>query len=180
MSKRLSKLTDAVAGPSDERTQDLYILMLSVHGLIRGHELELGRDADTGGQVLYVVELARALGQQPGVARVELVTRRIEDPAVSADYAAPEEALGDGVRILRLPAGPPGYIPKEQLWDHLDAFADNLLSYLREQDRQPDLIHSHYADAGYVGSRISSMLGVPMVHTSRPTPGGSTISSRAG
>ena len=37
--------------------------------------LELGRDADTGGQVLYVVELAKALAQQPGVAQVDLVTR---------------------------------------------------------------------------------------------------------
>jgi sucrose-phosphate synthase len=26
----------------------LYVLLLSIHGLIRGHEL--GRDADTGGQ----------------------------------------------------------------------------------------------------------------------------------
>jgi len=28
----------------------LYIVLISVHGLIRGHDLELGRDADTGGQ----------------------------------------------------------------------------------------------------------------------------------
>ena len=143
--------------------QDLYILMLSVHGLIRGHDLELGRDADTGGQVLYVVELARALGGQPGVAQVDLVTRRVDDPAVSADYAAPTESLGPGVNIVRLPAGPPGYLPKEQLWDHLDAFADNLLTYLGEAARLPDLIHSHYADAGYVGSRVSSILGVRSV-----------------
>ena len=42
----------------------MYILLLSIHGLIRGHELELGRDADTGGQTLYVVDLARALAQR--------------------------------------------------------------------------------------------------------------------
>ena len=51
------------------------ILMLSLHGLVRGHDLELGRDADTGGQVTYVVELARALGRNPGVERVDLLTR---------------------------------------------------------------------------------------------------------
>jgi sucrose-phosphate synthase len=45
----------------------LYILLISIHGLIRGHDLELGRDADTGGQTLYVVELARALGERDHV-----------------------------------------------------------------------------------------------------------------
>jgi sucrose-phosphate synthase len=39
--------------------------MISVHGLIRGRDLELGRDADTGGQTLYVVELIRALAEYP-------------------------------------------------------------------------------------------------------------------
>ena len=31
----------------------LFIVLLSIHGLVRGHDLELGRDADTGGQVKY-------------------------------------------------------------------------------------------------------------------------------
>jgi sucrose-phosphate synthase len=153
------------APPAGERAAGLYVLMLSVHGLIRGRELELGRDPDTGGQILYVVELARALGQQAGVGRVDLVTRQITEPALSADYAAPREALGNGAQIVRLPAGPAGYLPKEQLWDHLDALVDNLLEHLRDQERLPDVIHSHYADAGYVGSRLSSMLGIPLVHT---------------
>jgi uncharacterized protein YbaP (TraB family) len=50
--------------PSGGSETGLHILLLSVHGLIRGHDLELGRDADTGGQTLYVVELARALAEQ--------------------------------------------------------------------------------------------------------------------
>ena len=37
----------------------MYIAMISIHGLVRGQDMELGRDADTGGQVKYVVELAR-------------------------------------------------------------------------------------------------------------------------
>jgi sucrose-phosphate synthase len=142
-----------------------YIVLISVHGLIRGHDLELGRDADTGGQVLYVVELARALAQRPDVGRVDLVTRLVDDPHVSDDYAQPIEDLGDGARIIRIEAGPAEYIPKEQLWDHLDTFADNLLGVLREQEQPPSLIHSHYADAGYVGTRVSAQLGVPLVHT---------------
>mgnify|MGYP000208132206 CR=1 FL=1 len=95
--------------------QRRFILLISVHGLIRGHDLELGRDADTGGQTLYVVELARALGEREDVARVDLVTRRIVDPSVSEDYAQVEEALSDKVRIVRVDAGPEEYLPKEAL-----------------------------------------------------------------
>ena len=58
------------------RMNELYVLMLSLHGLIRGNDLELGRDADTGGQILYVVELARSLARQRQVGKVDLLTRR--------------------------------------------------------------------------------------------------------
>jgi sucrose-phosphate synthase len=53
-----------------EPRKPLYIVLISVHGLIRGHDLELGRDADTGGQTKYVVELARALGERADVEKV--------------------------------------------------------------------------------------------------------------
>ena len=147
------------------QTERLYICLLSVHGLIRGQELELGRDADTGGQTKYVVDLARGLAAHPGVERVDLITRRLVDPSISDDYAAPEEPLCNGSRILRIDCGPDEYIPKEQLWDHLDSFTDNVVEFLAVQDRLPDIIHSHYADAGYVGVRLSNHLGVPLVHT---------------
>jgi sucrose-phosphate synthase len=142
-----------------------HLLMISVHGLIRSHDLELGRDADTGGQTKYVVDLARALAQQPDVGRVDLVTRRIVDPAVSDDYAMTLEALSEKARIVRIEAGPDEYIPKEQLWDHLDSFVDNLVVWLNEQQCRPDLVHSHYADAGYVGVLLANHLGVPLIHT---------------
>jgi sucrose-phosphate synthase len=150
-----------------ETTQQegLYLLLISVHGLIRGHDLELGRDADTGGQIKYVVELAHALGQCPAVQRVDLLTRRVVDSHVSADYSRPRERLSDKVHIIRLDAGPEEYIAKEQLWDYLDSFADRALDYVRELGRQPDIVHSHYADAGYVGTRMANMLGIPLVHT---------------
>ena len=142
-----------------------YILMISIHGLIRRDNLELGRDADTGGQTKYVLDLARSLAEHENVAQVDLVTRRIEDPAVSEDYAAPIEPLADNARIVRIDAGPREYIPKEQLWDHLDSFTDNLVNWLNEQPQMPDLVHSHYADAGYVGVRLANLLSVPLAHT---------------
>jgi sucrose-phosphate synthase len=143
----------------------LYILLLSIHGLIRGQDLELGRDADTGGQTKYVVELLGALGARAEVMQADLLTRRVVDANVSEDYAEVIEQLSDKTRIVRIDCGEPGYLPKEALWDSLDSFADNALDYLNSQTRLPDIIHSHYADAGYVGTRLSHQLNIPLIHT---------------
>ena len=141
------------------------ICLLSIHGLIRSRDLELGRDADTGGQTKYVVDLARALAQHQAVEQVYLITRLIRDSSVDSAYACDEEQLCEGARIIRIACGPDDYLPKEQLWDHLDSFTDNLMHWLQGRPNMPTLIHSHYADAGYVGVRLSNLLGVPLVHT---------------
>jgi sucrose-phosphate synthase len=147
------------------KTEPLYIILISVHGLIRSRDLELGRDADTGGQTKYVVELAKALAKQSNVERVDLVTRLIIDSGVGPDYAELIEPIADNGQIVRIAAGPDGYIRKEELWDHLDSFADNLLGWLHRQPRLPDILHSHYADAGYVGVRLAHSTGLPLIHT---------------
>ncbi len=143
----------------------IYLVLISIHGLIRGKDLELGRDADTGGQTKYVVELAKALGEHPDVERVDLLTRLVIDPQVSADYAKPGEPLSGKARIVRIACGENGYLFKEDLWDDLDVFADNALAHINAQQKLPDVIHSHYADAGYVGTSLSNRLGIPLVHT---------------
>lgn len=139
--------------------------MISVHGLLRGHNLELGRDADTGGQTKYVVELATALAAQPGVERVDLLTRQVFDPSVADDYSIPHERIADNAQIIRLPFGPRRYLRKEVLWGYLDFFADHALKHVRSVARVPDVIHSHYADAGYVGMQLAGLLDVPLIHT---------------
>jgi sucrose-phosphate synthase len=149
----------------NDNKEKLYIVLVSVHGLIRGQDLELGRDADTGGQTKYVVELLRELGKRADVARVDLLTRRVVDPAISEDYQQPMETLSEKARIVRIDCGEEGYLPKEALWDSLDNFADNVLEYMSQQDRLPDILHSHYADAGYVCTRISHQLSIPLIHT---------------
>ena len=57
----------------------LRLLHLNLHGLIRSHDLELGRDSDTGGQTLYVLELVKGLAARPEVDKVQLLTRLIVD-----------------------------------------------------------------------------------------------------
>lgn len=144
---------------------EIDIALISVHGLIRGTNPELGRDSDTGGQTLYVLELARALGEVEGVKRVTLFTRQVIDPRVDPEYGKLEESLGERVNLVRIPFGPKRYLTKESLWPYLDGFVDQMISYFKRNRRVPDIIHGHYADAGYVGSQLSRVLAIPFVFT---------------
>ena len=143
----------------------LQLLHLHLHGLIRSGDLELGRDSDTGGQTLYVLELVKQLASSPEVEKVELVTRLIQDRRLSTDYSQERETISPGAQILRVPFGPKRYIRKELLWPFLDYLAVNLINELKQRESLPDWIHAHYADAGYVGALVSRSLGIPLVFT---------------
>jgi len=135
--------------------QGLYIQLFSIHGLIRSQAPELGCDADTGGQVKYVLELARALGERDDVSRVDLVTRMIADKRVAIDYREPIEQLSDKVRLVRIQCGGKKYIRKELLWPHLEEFVSRTIRFIKSQGRTPDLFHGHYADGGYVAMALA-------------------------
>ncbi|XP_021899158.1 probable sucrose-phosphate synthase 1 [Carica papaya] len=170
----------------------LYIVLVSLHGLIRSENMELGRDSDTGGQVKYVVELARALGSMPGVYRVDLLTRQVSSPDVDWSYGEPTEMLtprnsddfmdeigeSSGAYIVRIPFGPRDkYIPKELLWPHIPEFVDGALNHIIQMSNVlgeqigggkpvwPAAIHGHYADAGDAVALLSGALNVPMLFT---------------
>lgn len=151
---------------SDQRRSGspLKITLISLHGLIRGDELELGRDADTGGQVKYVLELARELALQPGIREVELLTRQVIDPKVDDSYARLEEPLSENAKIIRIPFGPKRYLKKEALWPYLEMFVDQTLVHFRRHGI-PDIIHGHYADAGMAGAELARLLHVPYIFT---------------
>ncbi|KAF6166354.1 hypothetical protein GIB67_034905 [Kingdonia uniflora] len=176
----------------DNKGKKLYIVLISLHGLVRGENMELGRDSDTGGQVKYVVELARALAMMPGVYRVDLFTRQISSPEVDWSYGEPTEMLtsrqedsdgndigeSSGAYIIRIPFGPRDkYLHKELLWPHVQEFVDGALAHILNMSKVlgeqigggqpvwPYVIHSHYADAGDSAALLSGALNVPMVLT---------------
>ena len=146
------------------RKEPLKITLISLHGLIRSREPELGCDADTGGQVKYVLELARELSSSPNVREVEILTRQIMDPKVSDDYAQIEEPISDRAKIVRIPFGPKRYLKKEALWPYIELFVDQTLAHFRRTGL-PDIIHSHYADAGLAGAQLSRLLHIPFIFT---------------
>lgn len=158
----LGEMTETNEQGSNSR--GLHIALLSLHGLIRGKDPELGRDADTGGQTKYVLELATELAEQPEVARVEIITRQIIDSKIDESYAQLEEQLGERAKIVRIPFGPRRYLKKEALWPYMEVFIDQTISHFRRSGL-PDLIHGHYADAGLGGAQLARLLHIPFVFT---------------
>lgn len=147
------------------KKKNLFIQLYSIHGLVREQDIEFGRDADTGGQVKYVVELAKALSEDPAVEKVELVTRWIKDKKFSDDYSMHETKINKKLSIIRIRAGGGRYLRKETLWSYLEEFIDNSVKHIKTTGRIPDIVHSHYADAGYVCIELSNFFGIPLIHT---------------
>jgi sucrose-phosphate synthase len=141
------------------------IFIINLHGLVKGSGLEIGRDADNGGQTKYVFELAEYLSKHEDVSHVHLFTRKIKDSEVSKEYGATIEEINPKFDIRRIEFGGLEYKMKEQLWAHLDEFVENTLKHISEYELSPDWLHSHYGDAGYAASRLSVRLNIPFAHT---------------
>lgn len=146
-------------------SQGLYFQLFSIHGLLRHEAMELGRDADTGGQIKYVVELAEALSRHEKVGRVDLFTRLIVDKRVSDDYSQPVVTVSDKFRIVRIQCGGKKYMRKEHLWPHLDEYIDRTIKFIKRESGRPDIVHGHYPDAGYVAISLSEYFSTPFIYT---------------
>ncbi len=143
----------------------MYIALVNIHGLIRSGNIEMGRDADTGGQTRYVIDLVKQLTQDYPDVQIDLFTRKIGDKRVSDEYNQQFEQISENCRIVRLPCGGKKYIRKELLWPYLDEYVDRMIEFLRKEDKEPDIIHGHYADAGYVAREVAGVFGIPLVFT---------------
>jgi mannosylfructose-phosphate synthase len=130
------------------------IAMISTHGYVAAHP-PLGA-ADTGGQVVYVLELSKKLAMLGY--EVDIWTRRFEDQAEL-------ERVCDHVRIIRVPCGGRRFIPKEYLCEDLPEWTDNAVRFIDLHGLSYQFINSHYWDAGLAGQQLNERLNVPHVHT---------------
>lgn len=128
--------------------------MVSTHGYVAA-EPPLGA-ADTGGQVVYVLELAKKLallGYQ-----VDVWTRQFE--------SQPQlERVADRVRIIRMPCGGKNFLPKEYLCEHLAEWNEHALAFIQKHRLEYRFVNSHYWDAGLAAQHLANVLGIPHIHT---------------
>ncbi|CAN5219525.1 hypothetical protein BH18ACT10_BH18ACT10_00990 [soil metagenome] len=120
---------------------------------------------DFGGQLVYVKELALAMGRLGH--RVDIVTRRIIDPNWPEFSGETDAYPGhDNVRILRISCGPDGFLPKEELWPYLGTeFVPKLLDLYEREGSLPDAVTAHYGDGGLCAALIEDKTGIPFSFT---------------
>lgn len=130
------------------------IAMISTHGYV-ATEPPLGAP-DTGGQVVFVLELSRKLAQLGY--QVDIWTRRFDDQ--------PEhEVVSENVSIVRVPCGGREFISKEHLHEHISEWVENAHRLMLRHGWSYYFINSHYWDAGLAGQELAKILQVPHVHT---------------
>lgn len=111
--------------------------------------------ADAGGQNVHVAELSAALARRGH--RVEVYTRR-DDPDL------PERVETEqGYTVVHVPAGPPRYLPKDELLQYMETFG----RYLGERwdVERPDIAHAHFWMSGIAAQLAAKRRRVPTVQT---------------
>ena len=134
----------------------LRVAMLSVHTC----PLAALGGKETGGMNVYVRELSRELGRM-GLG-VDVFTRS-QDPNIRRVVP-----LGEGARVVHLPAGPQAPMQRERVFDHLDEFVEGVDAWRLAHGIEYDLVHGHYWLSGVVGLALRERWGVPvlqMFHT---------------
>ena len=184
MLETLNLLQDTLEQPNEETLEEFLaripmvskVALITPHGWF-GQENVLGRP-DTGGQVVYLLDQARALEEyllqdlqrsgfdfQP---KILLVTRLIPENDGTTSNQRLEKVHGTrNVWILRVPfrdrqgSVVPHWISRFAIWPYLDQFAVDVEDEMgREFGGRPDLIVGNYSDGNLVATRLSKSMGV--------------------
>jgi len=135
---------------------NLHVAMLSVHTC----PLAALGGKETGGMNVYVREVSRELGRM-GVT-VDVFTRS-QNPSIPRVVS-----LGEGARVIHLPAGDEAPMGRVRLYENLDEFVDGVDAWRIARSIDYDLIHAHYWLSGVAGLRLKARWSVPvmqMFHT---------------
>lgn len=112
---------------------------------------------DSGGQNVYVAEVARHLAKMGY--EIDVFTRR-DSPLL------PQVVLySAGVRVVHIDAGPAIQMPKETLLPYMDEFAEQMVAFIGNSPAPYDLVHANFFMSGYVAIILKKALGLPFVVT---------------
>jgi D-inositol-3-phosphate glycosyltransferase len=111
---------------------------------------------DSGGQNVYVAQVARHLAQQGHT--VDVYTRCDDASLPVTVHWEP------GIRVIHVPAGPAQPVPKEAMLPYMDEFGRYMISFARRHGGY-DLVHANFFMSGMVARQLRAALGIPYVIT---------------
>jgi len=110
---------------------------------------------DAGGQNVYVDQVGRNLARLG--CRVDVFSRlddHVQEPVVQME---------PGVRAVGIEAGPPSFLPKDDLWPLMPAFLDGIRRFAAQEGCVYDVIHGNFWMSGWVTVQLASQLRIPKV-----------------
>ncbi|HQY90517.1 glycosyltransferase [Caldilinea sp.] len=132
----------------------LRVAMLSYHTC----PLAMLGGKKTGGMNVYVRDLSRALAKLGIV--VDVFTRSQDDCAPRVVHE-----LGDGARVMHIPAGPERPLSVNDTVQYIGEFAENILAFAAQEGLRYDVIHSHYWQSGLAAEALRvAWPAAPIVH----------------
>lgn len=112
---------------------------------------------DSGGQNLYVDKVAKVLAEMDY--EVDIYTRW-------EDNQLPEIVnYTKNIRVIHVIAGPRIVIPKEQIFEYIEDFSENMKKFIRGNQITYELIHAHFWMSGYIAVSLKEILNIPFVIT---------------
>ncbi len=109
----------------------------------------------TGGMNVYIRDVSRELGRR-GIP-VDVFTR----------VAQPDQPrivpLGENVRVIHVPVGPPQFLSSDAIFAYLPAFIDDVLAFVARENLHYDILFSHYWLSGWVAHELRAQWRVPVV-----------------
>jgi glycosyltransferase involved in cell wall biosynthesis len=112
---------------------------------------------DSGGQNVYVAELAKALAKNGY--EIDIYTRKDDKQLAEITEWLP------GIRVIHVKAGPCCFVEKEKLLSFMHEFADNMLDIIKRHMLYYQLVHANFFMSGLVASIIKKVLHIPYVIT---------------
>lgn len=110
---------------------------------------------DSGGQNIYVAEMAREMSRLGH--EVDVFTRR-DDPSL-----ANVVEISKGLRIINVDAGPLEHVAKEDMLPLMPQFAEQVCGYVAVGGH--DVVHANFFMSGIVACEVKRRLGVPFAIT---------------
>lgn len=112
---------------------------------------------DAGGMNVYIHELAQTMAAR-GI-EVDVFTR------AAGSNVAPIVEVTDRYRVIHIAAGPRHEVPISQLTESVFDFAEAVIDWAKQHDRQYDLVHSHYWLSGWAGLMVKRILELPLANS---------------
>ncbi len=127
------------------------VMMVSVHG---DPAADIGSE-EQGGQPIYIKNISRLLSKDYSI---DIFTRRKN---TREKEIVP---VFDNVNVVRIKAGPEKFVPKKDIYLHINEFFMETIRWLKEKKKLYTLVHSHYWYSGSVAMKLKDALEIPMVH----------------